>query len=256
MTHSAMRCIALFNSAGGVAKSTLTFQLGYHFASEGKRVLLIDMDSQATLTYFMGLQPNQLEKTVYDALMDSEGEFPIHTDINKMDLLPSNLSLSLAESQLAQEPGRDFLLKYVIESVKERYDCVLIDCPPSIGLFSMMSLIAATELLVPVQTHFKALAGTGQLLQLIHRVKKRANRNLKVLGFVPTIYAKGCKADEEVLSAMRDRLGTIAKVFEPIPRTTAFVQSSAACQPLALYAPKHPANRPLEGLGKAVLSVA
>ena len=132
------RIIALFNQAGGVAKTTLTHNLGYHLAQRQHRVLLIDMDPQASLTKFMGKVPAELDKTIADAIIE-EQPLPIHENIHGMDLSPSNRILSTAEMQLVSAEMRDLRLSEAIEPVLEFYDFILLDCPPSLGLLSYIS---------------------------------------------------------------------------------------------------------------------
>ena len=141
--------ISNFNQAGGVAKSTLTQNLGYHLARRKHRVLLIDMDPQATLTTFMGLVPRELEKTIYNAIVD-EQPIPIHENIHGVDLAPTNVALSLAEAQLVNADMREFRLRDALEPIKNSYDFILIDCPPSLGILSNISLVASDFILVPV----------------------------------------------------------------------------------------------------------
>ncbi|ACK74125.1 Cobyrinic acid ac-diamide synthase (plasmid) [Gloeothece citriformis PCC 7424] len=247
---SPCRTIALFNQAGGVAKTTLTQNLGYHLAKRQHRVLLIDMDPQASLTKFMGLIPKELDKTVADAIID-ELPLPIHTNIHSMDLAPSNRILSGAEMQLVNTPLRDFRLKEAIEPVLSEYDFILIDCPPSLGLLSYISLVAATHVLVPIETHLKAFEGTDELLQTLNSVRK-ANKKLSIAGFVPTRYAKSNSADVRALGAISSQLSAWGKIFPPIPRATAFVDASEDRAPLAVYDPKHPAVRLLEQIAQSL----
>ena len=247
------RVIALFNQAGGVAKTTLTQNLGYHLAQRQHRVLLIDMDPQASLTKFMGLIPKELDKTVTDAIIE-ELPLPIHEGIHGMDLAPANRILSGAEMQLVNTPLRDFRLKEALEPLLEEYDFILIDCPPSLGLLSYISLVAATEVLVPIETHLKAFEGTDELLQTLNSVKK-ANKKLKIAGFVPTRYAKSNAADTRALGAIQEQLSSWGKIFDPIPRATAFVDASEERAPLAVYAPRHPAVAGLDQIAQSLESL-
>jgi chromosome partitioning protein len=249
------RIIALFNQAGGVAKTTLTQNLGYHLAILKHRVLLIDMDPQASLTKFMGLTPAELSQTVADAII-SEQPLPIHTDIYGMDLSPSNRILSTAEMQLVSAEMRDLRLKDAIEPVRDSYDFILFDCPPSLGLLSYISLVAATHILVPIETHVKAFEGTNELLQTVARVKNRANRQLQVAGFVPTRYDRRNSADTRTLGAINSQLASWGRVFPPIPRATSFVDASEERQPLAVYEPRHPAVSLLQSLAEAMEKLA
>ena len=247
------RIIALFNQAGGVAKSTLTMNLGYHLAQQEQRVLLVDMDPQASLTKFMGLIPKELDSTVADAIIE-ELPLPIHEGIHGMDLAPSNRVLSGAEMQLVNAPLRDFRLKEALEPLLSEYEFILIDCPPSLGLLSFISLVAATHVLVPIETHIKAFEGTDELLQTLNSVKK-ANKKLQIAGFVPTRYAKSNSADVRTLGAIQEQLSSWGKIFPPVPRATAFVDASEEREPLAVYAPKHPAVALLEQIAQSLVSL-
>ena len=247
------RIIALFNQAGGVAKSTLTMNLGYHLAQKEQRVLLVDMDPQASLTKFMGLIPKELDSTVADAIIE-ELPLPIHEGIHGMDLAPSNRVLSGAEMQLVNAPLRDFRLKEALEPLLSEYDFILIDCPPSLGLLSFISLVAATHVLVPIETHIKAFEGTDELLQTLNSVKK-ANKKLQIAGFVPTRYAKSNSADVRTLGAIQEQLGSWGKIFPPVPRATAFVDASEEREPLAVYDPKHSAVALLDKIAQSLASL-
>lgn len=245
------RIIALFNQAGGVAKSTLTQNLGYHLARRKHRVLLIDVDPQASLTKFMGLVPSQLQKTVADAIID-EQPLPIHEGIHGMDLVPASRVLSGAEMQLVSAAMRELRLKEAIESVLNEYDFILIDCPPSLGLLSYIALVAATHVLVPVETHIKAFEGTDELLQTITHVKNKANRKIQIAGFIPTRYAQQNSADKRALAAIQEQLSAWGRIFPPIPRATAFVDASEERAPLAVFDPKHSVVAILEEIAKAL----
>ena len=232
------RIIAVFNQAGGVAKTTLTQNLGYHLAQLGHRVLLIDIDPQASLTIFMGLVPREIHQTVHSAIVD-EQPLPIHKAIHGMDLAPANISLSTAEMQLVSAYLRDFRLKEAIEPIESGYDFILIDCPPSLGLLSYLSLVAATHVLVPLDTHFKAFEGTSELLRTVAKVRSKVNRKLQIAGFVPTKYDSRNSQDTRTLTAITEQLASAGTVFAPIPRSTTFVDASEERMPLAVYEPKH-----------------
>jgi chromosome partitioning protein len=251
MTSQPTRVLALFNQAGGVAKTTLTQNLGYHLAQRQHRVLLIDMDPQASLTKFMGLIPAQLEHTVADAIIE-EKPLPIESNIHGMDLSPSNRILSTAEMQLVSAEMRDLRLKEALEPILNDYNFILVDCPPSLGLLSYISLVAATHVLVPIETHLKAFEGTNELLQTVTRVKNRANRQLQIAGFVPTRYDKRNSADLRTLAAISSQLESFGKIFPPIPRATAFVDASEERKPLAVYDHNHAVIPLLDSLAQAM----
>jgi chromosome partitioning protein len=242
------KVIALFNQSGGVGKSTLTMNLGYHLAKD-QRVLLIDMDPQASLTLFMGLEPSEISETVYDAIIDGAAA-PIQHISPGIDLLPSNINLSGAELELVSADMRDYRLKDVIEAISDRYDFILIDCPPSLGLLSYISLVAANYVLVPVQTQYKSFMGTELLLQTVGRVQKRPNRQLKIVGFVPTMYSGQNSQDTRAVEAIESQLGKVSRVFPPIKRATAFADAVEKHLPLFLYDKNQPALKILDEIAQ------
>jgi len=260
------RIIALFNQAGGVGKTSLVNHLGYMLAcckrlepktkkrSKKKgdyyRVLLVDMDPQASLTIFMGLDPYEMEKTIYHAILQDE-PLPILKGIYAqtkqedgvfgVDLVSANLGLALAERELMSAIMSDFRLREALVPVKDHYDFILIDCPPSLGNLAYISLVAATHVLVPIQTQYKAFNGVQQLFDTIKMVRDRPNRDLKIAGFVPTMYDQRNSHDERTLAAIHEQLSDVAPVYPPIPRSTIFADASEEHLPLALYDKKHPA---------------
>lgn len=243
--------IALFNQSGGVGKSTLTMNLGYLLNMLNNRVLLIDMDPQGSLTLFMGLEPSELEITIYDSIID-EQPLKIHSFGNNLDLVPANIKLSGAELELVTVDMRDVRLDDVLKTIKNEYDFILIDCPPSLGILSYISLVASDYLLVPIQTQYKAFCGTELLLNTVARVKKRANRHLKIAGFVPTMYAKANSQDTRALDAIQEQMKEFGTIFPPIPRATVFADAVEKHLPLTQYNGKHPANEPLKELATAI----
>ena len=238
------KIIALFNQAGGVAKTTVTQNLGYHLSLRQHRVLLIDIDPQASLTSFMGFEPADLDQTIYTALVpednQSEDFLPIHQAVHGMDLVPSNILLANAEQELIFAELRELKLQQVLAPVQQEYDYILIDCPPSLGILSQISLVAADYVLVPIQCQFKALKGTDSLLNTIARVRKRLNPQLKIAGFLPTMFAASNNLDKQTLNSLQQQLSQIAVVFSPIPRVTALAKASAFGKPLALCPIKAP----------------
>lgn len=244
LAKSEMTCIiAFFNQAGGVGKTTLTQNLGYHLYQRGHRVLLVDLDPQGSLTTFMGLEPADLEKTIYEALVrsdeDEDSPLPIHLDSYGLDLVPANILLANAEQELIFAELREFRLKQVLAPMLDNYDFILIDCPPSLGILSHISLVASTHVLVPIQCQFKALKGTDSLLKTVARVRKRLNKDLKLAGFVPTMYSMSNALDNRILESIQEQLLTIATVFPPMPRATAVAEAAEQGKPLALCPNKH-----------------
>lgn len=241
------KIIAIFNQAGGVGKTTLTMNLGYQLHTRNHKVLLIDLDPQSSLTSFMGIDPESLEKTPFDAIINEEPLFILNNQ-HGMDIAPTNINLSVAEIQLVNMDFREVRLKEVIDPIRSNYDFILIDCPPSLGLLSYSSLVAASHLLIPIETHYKAFSGTNLLLQTIAKVRKRGNRHLKIAGFVPSRYAASNSQDQRTLKAIQEQFSPIAPVYDPIQRATAIVDASEQQVPLAVYEPKHPILKVLEKL--------
>jgi chromosome partitioning protein len=260
------RVIAVFNQAGGVGKTSLVNHLGYLLACQKRfnpktqkrsqkkgdyyRVLLVDMDPQASLTIFLGLEPYELEKTVYHGILKDEplpilqGIYALNSEKDSqpgVDLVPANLELAIAERELTLAVMSDFRLKEAISHLSEKYDFILIDCPPSLGNLAYISLVAATHVLVPIQAQYKAFNGVQQLFETIKLVRGRPNPQLKFAGFVPTMYDARNSHDERTVVAMNEQLSALAPVYPPIPRSTIFADASEAHLPLALYDKKHPA---------------
>ncbi|MEL7085768.1 MAG: ParA family protein [Cyanobacteria bacterium J06597_1] len=230
------KIISLFNEAGGVGKTTVTHNLGYHLALQGKRVLLIDMDPQASLTVFLGFNPFELDEaeTACASLLD-KAPLPIRKNVCGMDVVLSNISLSRAEIGLVNLNFREGRLKEAMRPIHSDYDFILIDCPPSLGQLVVVSLMAATHVLIPVECQFKAFMGSDALLFTIGNIKKFGNPNLKIAGFIPSKYASVNSQDRRTLAAIQDQFGQAAPIYEPIPRLTAFADASEQRIPLVAY---------------------
>lgn len=239
-----MKIIAVFNQAGGVAKTTLTLNLGYSLMQRGNKVLLVDADPQGTLTHFCGLEPSDLDRTIYNALLNYE-PLPVHS-VHGFDLAPANIQLSGAELELVVSDLRDYRMKKALEQVQDQYDFILIDCPPSLGILSYLSLVAATHVLVPIQTQSKAFKGTELLFQTVSRVKRGANPGLKFAGFAPTIFRSQASQDRRTLGAIKEQMSAIAPVFSPIAQSTAFADASEDQVPIHKHQPNHPAIEVLD----------
>lgn len=233
------KTIALFNQSGGVGKTTLTMNLGYQLAARGHRVLLVDMDPQSSLTTFMGFDITEKDKTIYDALLAEEEEPIPVLHAHQMSLAPANIILADAEQELVLAEQREVRLQSALAPVADQYDFILLDCPPSLGILSQISLVAANYILVPIQTQFKALMGTDSLLKTVKKIQRRLNKALKIAGFCPTMYSSTNALDQRTLDAITGQLAAIAPIFPPIPRATALAEASEYGKPLALSAKKN-----------------
>ncbi len=247
-----MQTIAVFNQAGGVGKTTLALNLGYHLAQRDLRVLLVDLDPQATLTSFMGLNPADQERTVYDALL-RRSTLPIQWNLHGMDLVPANILLAGAEQELVSVLNREGRLRKALDEVRAAYDVALIDCPPSLGLLAVVGLSAADAALVPVQTHFKAYLGTDQLLRTVDGVKQELNPAISILGFVPMQFARGTQHDRDVLEALATQLNVRAPVLTPVPMAADFKKATVEAKPLGVFNPRHPAVLVFEEMAELVI---
>ena len=254
------KVIALFNMSGGVGKSTLTMNLGYHLATdEAQKVLLIDMDPQASLTTFLGQSPFEIEESIYHTIIKRQ-PMPIITDVLGCDVVPANIYLAQAELALFSELRREYRLADAVSKVNAQYDLVLIDCPPSLGLLSVNCLVAADYLLIPIQTEYKSVEATINLLQTTYEIAQEVNPTLKVAGAVPTMFdertsqaKRALQTIEEVFHEIRDNPSfEDAQVFPAIPRRTDFANAVSEHIPLALYAPKNKAKNVLKDIAKSI----
>jgi len=212
-----VKVITIYNQSGGVMKTSLTMNLGYQLVRHKHSVLLIDMDPQASLTVFMGLEPADLEQTVADTILDN-APLAIHQALHGMDLLPANITLSAVEMRLVSAMAREWRLKRILEPIQAQYDFILIDAPPSLGVLSVLSLVASTHVLIPIQTQYKSYKGTELLLDIIKQVQEQVNPELQIAGIVPTIYASANAQDKAILAAIQEQLAAIAVLglLEPL----------------------------------------
>ena len=189
--HGPARVIALCNQKGGVGKTTSTINLGAALAETGRRVLLIDFDPQGALSVGLGVNPHELDLTVYNLLMQRDvaiEEVLLKTSVPGLDLLPGNIDLSAAEVQLVSEVAREQTLARVLAPILGEYDVVLIDCQPSLGLLTVNALAASDGVIIPLECEYFALRGVALLMDTIYRVQERINPRLEVEGIVATMY--------------------------------------------------------------------
>ncbi len=247
------KIIALFNQSGGVGKTSLTMNLGFHLAQRKKnKVLLIDLDPQSSLTVFMGLDPDELTSTIKDSILDGKPINPYPEVINGMRLVPTDINLAEAEMQLFTALTREQKLKNALTPIQHSFDYILLDCPPSLGLLSILALTAATHLLVPIQCQYKSFKSTELLLRTITQTKEAVNPQLEVLGFVPTMVDSRTAQESRMLMALKDNLSDIAPIFPAIPRAIAFADASEENLPLELYDKRHSAIKVLKQIAKKV----
>jgi chromosome partitioning protein len=254
--HGPARVLAMCNQKGGVGKTTTTINLGAALAELGRRVLLVDFDPQGALSVGLGVNPLQLDRTVYNLLMERDvtvDDILLKTSVAGMDLLPSNIDLSAAEVQLVGEVAREQTLARVLQPVLNDYDIVLIDCQPSLGLLTVNALTASHGVLIPLECEYFALRGVALLIQTIDKVRERLNPQLEVEGILATMYDARTTHGREVLARVVDAFGET--VFHTvINRTVRFPETTVAGEPITTYAPASTGATAYRDLAKEVLA--
>ncbi len=198
------RIISISNHKGGVAKTTSAVNIGAGIANLGKNVLMIDMDPQANLTVSFGI--SNPETTIYDALRGVSELKPIKIYKN-LDVIPSTLDLSGAEMELSSEAGREFILKELLDPIKEKYDYIIIDCPPSLGLLTINAFTASEEVFIPIQPHYLAIKGLTKILEVVNKIKKRINRKIEITGVFVTLFDKRKVLHKDVYETIESYFG-------------------------------------------------
>ena len=247
--------VAVVNQKGGVGKTTTTINLGAALAEQGARVLLVDFDPQGALSVGLGMNPNEIELSVYDLLLDRAVQLPdVVSDsrVKNLDLVPSNIDLSAAEVVLVSEVAREQLLKRCLEPARATYDYILIDCPPSLGLLTVNALTAAQSVIIPLECEYFALRGMALLMDTVGKVQERLNPDLEVMGIVATMLEARTIHGREVLSRVGDKFGE--KLFKTvIHKTIKFSEGSVAGVPILAYAPSSNGAQEYRDLGREVM---
>ena len=220
------RIVAVANQKGGVAKTTTTASLGAAFAELGERVLLVDLDPQACLTFALGIDPESLPCSVHQVLMGKAGAYEAMVDTDDyVDLLPANIELTAAESMLMNRPGREYVLREALAPVVVDYDWVLIDCSPSLGIITLNALTAATDVIVPMHCETLSHRGLGQLLETIAEVRAFTNPELNLLGVLPVMFDGTYEHERAILADLPKTYGV--KVWPAVPRSIRFAEAPA-----------------------------
>jgi chromosome partitioning protein len=255
-SHGPARVVALCNQKGGVGKTTSTINLGAALTEYGRRVLLVDFDPQGALSVGLGVQPHQLDRTVYDVLMESSvglDDVLLKTNVPGMDLVPSNIDLSAAEVQLVNEVAREQTLARALTPALPDYDLVLIDCQPSLGLLTVNALTAADEVVIPLECEFFSLRGVALLIDTIEKVRERLNPRLHIAGILATMYDSRTVHGREVFARVVEAFGDT--VFDTvITRTVRFPETTVAGEPITTWAPSSSGAQQYRALAKEVLA--
>lgn len=238
---------------GGTGKTTTTINLAHALAARELRVLAIDADPQANLTFYCGLDERDLERehrSLYYALLGDKSLAEVIIEGNPA-VAPSSLTLAKAEPELMAEPGSSWVLREKLEEVRDRYDVILIDCPPSLSMLTLNALSAADAVIIPVKTDLLSTLGVSLLIDTITKIRRRGNSKLKILGILPTLFNATYRHDKQVLEELHAIAGV--RVFDPIQRSTGFDQAPGSGQPTLTLMPK---NRGVEAYHKLAEEVA
>ncbi len=226
--------IAIANQKGGVAKTTTTISLGGLLA-ELAPTLAIDLDPQGNLTTGLGIEVTDNQLTTYELITErSPASAVIIPTKSNLDLIPADITLAKGEPEILAKVGNFYLLRDALEEIQSQYQHILIDCPPSLGLLTINALTAADVILIPVQCQFFALKGLAALLETIQSVQKRLNPNLTILGILPTMAEKNTVMTQDILASLITKLPDF-HIFEPVPKSVKFSESSVAGLPIHLY---------------------
>ena len=233
------RIIAVANQKGGVGKTTTAINLAACLSVKGKKVLLIDMDPQGNTTSGVGIDKNELESTIYD-LMIGESSISgciVENVFEDMDLIPTNVDLAAAEIELIGVERKEFILKDEIDFVKDKYDFIIIDCPPALSMLTINAMTTADSVIVPIQCEYYALEGLSQLLHTINLVSERLNPTLAIEGIVFTMYDGRTNLSQQVVENVRVNLG--GNVYDSIiPRNIRLAEAPSYGLPIIKYDPK------------------
>lgn len=251
---STTNIIAIANQKGGVGKTTTAVNVATALAATKKRVLLIDLDPQGNASTGLGIDSLSRKHTIYDALVGNItiNQAIISSDVPCLDIVPSTVDLSGAEIELAEFVSREFVLKQALRQLEDRFDYVLIDCPPSLGLLTLNALVAANSVMIPLQCEFFALEGLSHLLKTIQLVKRSLNTGLDIYGVVLTMYDKRNNLTEQVELDVRNYLGS--NVFKTvIPRNVRISEAPSHGKPAIVYDHKCPGSLAYIHLAKEIL---
>ena len=234
------KAIAIFNQKGGVGKTTTNINLAACLALKGKKVLIIDIDPQGNTTSGIGVAKKSLKNTVYNILIDKNYDprkAIIKTSVKNLDLIPASVDLAGAEVELVQIEEREKTLKIGIDKVRENYDYIFIDCPPSLGLLTINSLTAVDSVLIPIQCEFYALEGVSQLVSTINLVKKNLNSKLEIQGVILSMFDGRTNLSLQVVQEVKKYFG--GKVYSTvIPRNVRLAEAPSFGMPITVYDPK------------------
>ena len=254
-SHGPAVVISMCNQKGGVGKTTSTINLGAALAEYGRKVLLVDLDPQGALSAGLGVPHYELAHTVHNLMIEPRvgiEEVLIHTRVDGLDLIPSNIDLSAAEIQLVNEVGREQTLGRALRPVLDRYDYVLIDCQPSLGLLTVNALACSDGVIIPTECEYFSLRGLALLTDTVDKVRERLNPKLEISGIVVTRFDNRTVNAREVMARVLERFGDL--LFDTvIARTVRFPETSVAGEPIISWAPKSGGAQAYRALAREVI---
>ena len=250
---SSCRIISVVNQKGGVGKSTSAVNVSAYLGQSGFRTLLIDMDPQSNATSGLGIYPENIKKSSYDAIINFEvpGKTVLKTGYKNLDIMPSSEKLSGAEVELVSNFKREYRLKDIIDQLSNEYDYILIDCSPALGLLTVNALTASGEVLIPLQCEYYALEGIARLLKTVDLVKHNLNKGLEISGVVLTMYARTRLSDQAVKEIRKYFPGKVFKTI--IPRNVRLAEAPSFGKPILSYDPGCRGARAYESLTKELI---
>jgi chromosome partitioning protein len=253
--HGPARVIAICNQKGGVGKTTTTINLAASLASFGRKVLIVDIDPQGAASTGIGKTTLENQKTIYNVLLEDEKieNIIVETEIENLDIAPANIDLSAAEVQLINEVARESTLSRKLKPIIKKYDVILIDCQPSLGLLTVNALAASNGVIIPLESEYFALRGAALLVDTINKVSARLNPALKLDGILITMFDKRTLHSKEVLKSVQGKFKK--KVFDTIiNKTIKFPDSTVANLPLLEFAPNHSGAKEYTELAKEIIA--
>ena len=249
------RIIAVANQKGGVGKTTTAINLSSCLAEKGKKVLAVDMDPQGNMTSGLGVDKNSVENTIYDLIIgESSIDEVLKKDIMKnLDIIPANIDLSAAEIELIDVEDKEYIVRNVIKDIKDNYDYIIIDCPPSLSMLTINAMTTATSVLVPIQCEYYALEGLSQLIHTVDLVRDRLNPELEIEGVVFTMYDARTNLSRQVVENVKDNLHqNIYKTI--IPRNIRLAEAPSYGVPINEYDPKSAGSESYMRLAEEVIN--
>ncbi len=249
------RSIAIANQKGGVGKTTTAINLSSCLAELGQKVLVIDLDPQGNTTSGIGLDKDELDHSVYDLILDqcTTSDCLEASEIKNLSVIPSNVNLAGAEVELLDVDKKEYVLRNALDYIKDDYDFIIIDCPPSLNMLTINAMTTADTILVPIQCEYYALEGLSQLIYTIDLVQKRLNPSLSIEGVVFTMYDGRTNLSQQVVESVRTNLKT--KIYETvIPRNIKLAEAPSHGKPINCYEPKSTGAESYRSLAREVIN--